>query len=109
MRPDFHKTSLIYIKFGKCGFGHWRLANASQIFLGWITLTVRRSWLPQAAYEMGWNAAWRQFHRPRYWQHDETGRVCANDSRPSERWYEITEGQYDSVRDALKNVDARPV
>jgi hypothetical protein len=32
----------------------------------------------------------------RYWQHDETGRVCATVNQPSERWDEISKEQYDN-------------
>jgi hypothetical protein len=32
--------------------------------------------------------------RMKYWQHDETGRVCRTALQPSERWYEITLRQY---------------
>jgi hypothetical protein len=30
----------------------------------------------------------------KYWQHDETGRLCAVLLQPSETWHEITEMQY---------------
>ena len=35
----------------------------------------------------------------KYWQHDETGRLCVKETRPSPRWYEITQGQYDGSDD----------
>ena len=30
----------------------------------------------------------------KYWQHEDTGRLCASQSPLSDRWYEITEEQY---------------
>ena len=33
----------------------------------------------------------------RYWQHDETGRVCAKVLQPGERWYEITQELYKRI------------
>jgi hypothetical protein len=37
----------------------------------------------------------------RYWQHDETGRVCATVLQPSERWDEITREQYSAAVGAM--------
>lgn len=40
----------------------------------------------------------------RYWQHEETGRVCARVLQPGELWYAITHEQYDNiVRDITTN------
>jgi hypothetical protein len=32
----------------------------------------------------------------KYWEHDETGRICASPSQPSERWSEIPEWYYNA-------------
>ena len=39
---------------------YMRMANASTLYLPLINITWRRAWLPQAAYEDGWDAAYRQ-------------------------------------------------
>jgi hypothetical protein len=37
----------------------------------------------------------------RYWQHDETGRQCARETKPSSpRWFEITKEQYEGINGA---------
>ena len=41
---------------------YFRLANASELSFLWFRISWRRSWLPQAAYQKGWDAAWRQFY-----------------------------------------------
>jgi len=40
-----------------------RMANASSLFVPGFKLTWRRAWLPQAAYERGWNFSFRQFKK----------------------------------------------
>ena len=39
---------------------YWRMSNGSSIFILWLKISWRMPWLPIAAYEMGWDAAWRQ-------------------------------------------------
>ena len=60
----FYKAKLLQIKLlsRPSRFMYWRLANASQVFFLWFDISWRRSWLPQAAYAQGWDAAFRQFH-----------------------------------------------
>lgn len=43
----------------------------------------------------------------KYWQHDETGRVCKTVLQPSERWYEITEGHYDVTVKYMENAEVK--
>ena len=38
-----------------------RMANASSLFVPGFKIEWRRAWLPQAAYEMGWDSAFRKF------------------------------------------------
>ena len=38
-----------------------RMANASSLFIPGFKIEWRRAWLPQAAYEMGWDSAFRKF------------------------------------------------
>lgn len=38
----------------------------------------------------------------RYWQHDETGRLCAIKIRPGDRWYEITKEQYEQATTSMR-------
>ena len=38
----------------------------------------------------------------RYWQHDETGRVCAKVLQPNERWYEIKKGDYEAIAESAR-------
>lgn len=38
----------------------------------------------------------------RYWQHDETGRVCSTGLQPSERWDEISQGAYEQIVGAME-------
>ncbi len=61
---DFYKASLLQIKFHRkpSRWMYFRHANASCLWFLWFEITWRRSWLPQAAYMQGWNAAFRQFH-----------------------------------------------
>lgn len=39
-----------------------RMSNASTLYVPflWLQITWRMPWLPNAAYAMGWDAAWRQ-------------------------------------------------
>lgn len=69
---DFYKAKLLQIKLlsRPSRFMYWRLANASEVFFLWFEISWRRSWLPQAAYAQGWDAAFRQFHGI-----DESGRT----------------------------------
>jgi len=41
-----------------------RMSNGSCLYIPflWLRLGWRMPWLPEAAYEMGWNAAWRQLN-----------------------------------------------
>lgn len=61
---DFYKAKLIDIKFSSrlSRWMYFRLANASDLSFLWFRVSWRRSWLPQAAYMQGWNAAFRQFY-----------------------------------------------
>ena len=45
-----------------------RMANASTLYIPFFKITWRRAWLPNAAYEMGWDAAWRQCNGSRCWE-----------------------------------------
>jgi hypothetical protein len=38
-----------------------------------------------------------------YWQHDETGRVCATCIQPSEQWHQISKGQYEMSAGATQS------
>jgi hypothetical protein len=52
------------------GFGSWwwnymRCANYASISIGFVRLVIPLPWLPQAAYEAGWDACWRALHGER--------------------------------------------
>ena len=61
---DFYKAKIFSIRLSKrpSGWMYVRLANASELWFLWFCFSWRRSWLPQAAYQKGWDAAWRQFY-----------------------------------------------
>ena len=48
-----------------------RMANASVLYLPFLKITWRRAWLPQAAYQHGWDAAFRTFKNTRTPSEDE--------------------------------------
>lgn len=61
---EFYKANLFSVKLLKrpSRWMYFRLANASELSFLWFCISWRRSWLPQAAYQKGWDAAWRQFY-----------------------------------------------
>lgn len=61
---EFYKANLLSIKLLKrpSRFMYFRLANASELWVLWFHISWRRSWLPQAAYQMGWDAAFRHIY-----------------------------------------------
>lgn len=44
----------------------------------------------------------------KYWQHDETGRICATVLQPGERWYEMPKIIYDEMIKAGSKSDHTP-
>ena len=49
------------------GFGSWwwnymRCANCASISIGFVRLVIPLPWLPQAAYQKGWDACWRELY-----------------------------------------------
>ena len=72
MGKEFPKVSWLEVEWtgiiklqGKCMVKpmYTRMANASTLYIPFVKVTWRRAWLPQAAYEQGWDAAFRQSHR----------------------------------------------
>jgi hypothetical protein len=66
MMKEFPKTVLLKIKWTGIIVikpMYVRMANASTLYIPLFKITWRRSWLPQAAYEQGWDAAFRQCNR----------------------------------------------
>jgi len=61
---EFYNASRFSVKLLKrpSRFMYFRLANASEVWFLWFHISWRRVWLPQAAYQKGWDAAWRQFY-----------------------------------------------
>ena len=44
----------------------------------------------------------------KYWQHDETGRVCEGVIQPGERWYQILKKDYEAILESWKLSDETP-
>src|SRR5690348_2775017 len=41
----------------------------------------------------------------KYWQHDETGRICESEEKPSDRWYEISKELFMEILPSVIYVD----
>lgn len=63
-RPEFYKANLLQINrlSSPSRYMYFRLGNASTVLFLWWQFTWRRHWLPETAYQMGWDAAFRQFY-----------------------------------------------
>ena len=64
MSYEFPKAKLIEVKFHL----HWsrwlytRMSNAAGFYFGPLRVVWRMPWLPKAAYQVGWDACWRQLN-----------------------------------------------